>query len=125
MTTFQYTLTTGVFGIPGGAQVIDWMLLNDSDVDQAYRVTVYSCPVGVPKQVVPPGPLEDTLSPGTYTHNGGDIGTGTPFRPAIPVEVVVEVNDYRMLPTVEIWSDQGATIIAGTRIGPGQFVRLS
>jgi hypothetical protein len=125
MTTFEYTLTTGVFGTPGGAQVIDWMLLNDSDVDQAYRVTAYNCEVGVPKQAAPPGPLEGTLSPSVATHNGNEIGVNAPFRRGIPVEVVVEVNDYRMLPTVEIWSDLGATIIAGTRIGPGQFVRLS
>jgi hypothetical protein len=43
----------------------------------------------------------------------------------LPVEVVVEVNDLRMLPTVEIWGDAIGYAIAGTRIGPGQFVRLS
>jgi hypothetical protein len=41
------------------------------------------------------------------------------------VEVVVEVNDLRMLPTVEMWSSGTTNVLAGTRIGPGEFVRLS
>lgn len=124
MTTFEYTLTSGIFGLPGGAQTIDWMLLNDSDVDQPYRVTAYNCPSGMLKQAAPPGPLEGTLSPNFSTHNANGIGIDKPFT-GVPVEFVVEVNDHRMLPAVEIWSDSGGTVIAGTRIGPGQFVRLS
>lgn len=124
MTTFEYTLTSGIFGLPRGAHSIDWTLLNDSDVAQTYRVTVYNCGVGKPKEAAPPGPLEETLAPGVLTHNANSIGAGKPFT-GLPVEVVVEVNDHRMLPAVEIWSDSGGTVIAGTRIGPGQFVRLS
>ena len=123
MTTFEYTFTSGIFGLPGGAQTIDWALLNDSDVEQTYRVTANNCGSG-PKEAAQPGPLEGTLSPNVSIHNANGIGIDKPFT-GVPVEVVVEVNDHRMLPTVEIWSDSGGTVIAGTRIGPGQFVRLS
>lgn len=36
MTTFEYTLTIGIFGIADGAYAVAWTLLNDSDVEQAY-----------------------------------------------------------------------------------------
>lgn len=40
------------------------------------------------------------------------------------IEIVVQVNDLKVLPTVEGWQDNGATITPGTRIGPRDFVRL-
>jgi hypothetical protein len=78
----------------------------------------------MPKEAAPPGPLEGTLAPNVMSHNANAIGIDKPFT-GLPMEVVVEVNDHRMLPAVGIWSDSGGTVIAGTRIGPNQFVRLS
>jgi hypothetical protein len=132
MTTFEYTLTSGIFGLVDGAMAVDWMLLNDSDVEQAYRVTAYNCPGYAFKRAVPPGPIEVAgLLPGVSSHYAYGIGDPNPFGgvlalDGLSVEVVVEVNDLRMLPTVEMWSGGGGdTVIAGTRIGPSQFVRLS
>jgi hypothetical protein len=130
MTTFEYTLTTGIFGIADGAYAVAWTLLNDSDVEQAYRVTAYNCPIYSPKRVVPPGSIEGAILPSVPSYYAYGLGDPNPFGgvPALdglPVEVVVEVNDPRMLPTVEMWSSGTTEVLAGTRIGPGQFVRLS
>jgi hypothetical protein len=121
--TYEYTLSCGVFGLPPGATSVDWMLLNNSDSEQHFRVVVYNVGVGIVKAPAPPGAVESTLAPQTLTHNANSVGQGKPFSGS-PIEVVVEVNDRRMLPAVEVWSDTGGTVIPGTRIGPDQFVPL-
>ena len=39
-------------------------------------------------------------------------------------ELVVEMDDARLLPTVQVWDTEGATVIPGTLIPPGAFVEL-
>ncbi|MEZ4861709.1 MAG: hypothetical protein R3C14_10390 [Caldilineaceae bacterium] len=39
-------------------------------------------------------------------------------------EVVVETNTRRVMPTVMVWEDHGGTVIPGTTILPGNFVRI-
>ncbi|WP_426566063.1 hypothetical protein ACPPVT_05730 [Angustibacter sp. McL0619] len=121
---FEFRLSSGAFGLPAAAMSVDWLVLNDTGTDQQIRVTVFAAPVGSPKHQLPPGPIEVAVPARTLTHNANSVGPGQPFEPGIPVEVVVQCNDLRVLPTVEVWQDNGGTVIAGTRIGPGDFVRL-
>src|SRR4051794_32716853 len=121
---FKFRLSSGPFGLPQGAKSVDWMVLNDTGDVQSVRITVFAAPVQQTKHELPPGPLEVELEARTLTHNANSVGPGQPFQPGMPIEVVVQCNDPRVLPTVEVWQDNGATVVAGTRIGPGDFVRL-
>jgi len=121
---FEFRLSSGAFGLPAGARSVDWMVLNNTGTEQPIRVTVFAAPVGSPKHQLPPGPVEVDLPARTLTHNANSVGPGEPFEPGMPVEIVVQCNDLRVLPTVEVWSNFGATVIAGTHISPRDFVRL-
>ena len=39
-------------------------------------------------------------------------------------ELVVEMDDARLLPSIQVWDTEGATVIPGTLIPPGAFVEL-
>jgi hypothetical protein len=121
---FKFRLSSGVFGLPANARSVDWLVLNDTATPQTVRVTVFAAPIGQSKRELPPGPVELTVAPWTTTHNANAVGPGQPFEPGMPVEVVVRLNDRRVLPTVEVWQDNGGTVIAGTRVGPDGFVRF-
>jgi hypothetical protein len=120
---FEHRLSSGVFGLPSGAVAVDWMLINNTDSRQDFRVTVFECPTGATKSPASPGPLELSVGPRKTTHNANDVGPGQPFS-GLPIEVVFQLNDLKVLPTVEVWSDQSGTVIPGTRIGPRDFSRL-
>lgn len=121
---YTYKLSSGVFGLPENAAAVDWLLLNDTSAVQPFKVTVFGCPIGERKKRLPPGPVELTVDPQTVFHNANGVGPGQPFQHGIPIEVVVWINNLKVLPTVEIWQDAGATVIPGTRIGPSDFIRL-
>ena len=122
---FKYKLSSGLFGLPGDAQSVDWALVNDSGAAQSVRVTVYQGPVGAAKTIVPPGPLALTLNANFVTHNANSVGSGQPFQHGFYYEVVLETNDLRVLPNVTIWQDHGGTVIPGTLITAGDFVDVS
>jgi hypothetical protein len=120
--SYEYHLSTGVFGLPADAKSVDWMIINDTPNRQSVRVTAFKAPVGAAKSQLAPGPVDAVLAPWSSTHNANSVGTV--FPPGMPIEIVVETNDRRVLPTVEVWQDFGATVIAGTRIGPNGFVEI-
>ena len=120
---YKYTLSSGPFGLPANAQSVDWVLVNDTGTAQTVRVTVYKCAVGVQKTAVAPGALTETLNPGITTHNANSVGTV--FQVGFPYEVIIETNDKRILPNVQIWQDHGGTEIPGTLIPAGDFVDIS
>ena len=120
---YRYTLTSGLFGLPAGAQAVDWMVVNNSPVQQTFRLTVYKAGVGA-KTAVAPGPLTLTLTCEDCTHNANGVGIGKPFVPGFYYEVVLEADDRAVLPSVHVWQDRANTVIAGTLIPSGAFVRL-
>ena len=120
--SFRYKLSSGLFLLPQNAASVDWAVVNDTKVAQTFRVTVYKGGVGVAKIATAPGPLTETLAPDFVTHNANSVGPGQPFQLGLYYEVVVESNDRAVLPTVNVWQDHGGTAIAGTTIGPGDFV---
>lgn len=122
--SFDFELSSGAFRLPTAAQSVDWLVLNDTDSEQHVRVTVFGAAVGQRKYELPPGPREIDLLPRTLAHKANHVGSGHSLEPGIPVEVVIECNDLRVLPTVEVWEDHGSTIMPGTRIGSRDFIRI-
>lgn len=115
--------SSGPFGLPAGAASVDWMLLNDDPAPQAVTVTVYKAGVG-PKTVLPPGPVTATLAPGEVFHNANSVGGPGPFVPGFYYEVVVETTTPYVLPGVHVWQDRANTVIPGTLIPAGSWVRI-
>lgn len=120
---YRYTLSSGLFGLPANAQSVDWMILNASPTAQTIRVTVYRAGVGA-KTPVAPGALVLTVAPNAATHNANSAGAGQPFVPGFYYEVVLETDDLAVLPSVHVWQDHANTVIPGTLISPGTFVRI-
>lgn len=116
-------LSSGLFGLPTAAQSVDWTVVNDSTTPQTITVTVYEAGVG-PKTVVPPGPLTVTIAPGEVTHNANSVSFSGPFRPGFYYEIILETSSPNVLTTATIWEAHIATIIPGTTISPGTWVRL-
>jgi len=121
---YRYTLSSGLFGLPFDAKSVDWTVANNSTTPQTFRVTVYKWGIGISKAEVPPGPLVETLDPGFTTHNANSVGSDQPFSPGFYYEVVVETNSLEVMPSVSVWEDFGNTVIPGTTILPGTFVRI-
>jgi len=121
---FQYTLSSGLFSLPQGAESVDWAIVNNSTSMQQFRVTVYQFDAWE-KVPVAPGPITNTVKPLHVFHNANSVGPRKPFTNGRDYEVVLEVNSMKVLPSVEVWGDHGNTVIPGTLIGPGQFVDIS
>ena len=122
---FEHTLSSGLFALPASAESVDWMIVNDSDTNQDVRVTVYRVGIGIgPKTPIPPGPLTVSIQPREATHNANSVGAGQPFQSGMYYEVVVELNDRRVLPSVHVWEDRGNTAVPGTLIPAGAWVDL-
>jgi hypothetical protein len=119
---YKFILSSGPFSLPAGAQSVDWAVVNDSSGSQTIRVTVYKCGLGEAKTAVAPGAIEMTLGPGFSTHNANSVGSV--FSLGFLYEVVVETNDKRTLPCVQVWQDHSGTVIAGTLIPAGNFVDI-
>jgi hypothetical protein len=116
-------LSSGLFGLPAAAQSVDWTVVNDSTTSQTFTVTVYEAGVG-PKTVVAPGPLTLTIAAGEVTHNANSVSFAGPFRPGFYYEIILPTTSPNVLPTATIWEAHVATIIPGTTISPGTWVRL-
>jgi hypothetical protein len=120
----RFRVSSGLFGLPPNAKSVDWMVVNDSATKQDFRVTVFHCSIGSAKTPLPPGPSEFSLAPNVTTHNANAVGPGESFQVGMLYEVVIDSNNRHLLPAVNVWSDQAGTIIAGTEISAGGFVRL-
>ena len=99
------------------------MVINDSPIAQTLRVTVFKVGVG-PRTPVAPGPLTLTIGVKEATHNANSVGPGKPFVPGFYYEVVLETDDFAVLPSVHVWQDFANTVIPGTLISPGTFVEI-
>ena len=118
---FTSVLATGPFGLPTEARSVDWSLVNEAPDTQVVRVTVWQLNLLGPKSKTSTGSVLLRLAPGGTIHDANPVGTSRSFRAGTYYEVIVEMNDRRVLPAVEVWSDNQGTVIAGTRIGPTQF----
>ncbi len=115
-------LSSGPFALPASAVSVGWKVLNDSPDSQTVRVTVYQVRIGTAKTPMsPPGPITRTLQPYVASHNANGVGVGRPFTAGGTYEVVVEINDKRVLPVVDVWSNSTNTVIAGTHLSPQDF----
>jgi hypothetical protein len=119
---FQYVLSSGLFALPANGKSVDWAIVNDSAVSRTVRVTVYKHGIGVPREVVAPGPLTLTLASTESSHNANSVGTV--FQIGFNYEVVLETNSLKVLPVVHVWEDFGNTVIPGTAIPAGSWIRL-
>lgn len=115
-------LSSGLFGLPGNAQSVDWMVVNNSAAPQTITVTVYRHGIGIPRAAVAPGPLTLTLAPTETTHNANSVGPGAPFEVGFYYEVEVVTPDRNVLPSVHVWPSHFNDPIPGTLIPPGSWV---
>lgn len=115
------TRTTGKFGLPAQAVSVDWTVINNSNTTQTFTVTVYRVRIGMTKTIVAPGPVSVTLQPGFTTHNANSVGPAMPLGGAY--EVVIE-GSPRLTPSADVWQDLYNTVIPGTTIPPGAWVRI-
>jgi len=123
--SFANKLSSGLFSLPANAKSVDWAVLNGGVIAQQFRVTVFKCGIGSAKVPVPPGPLTETINPGFTFHNANSVGPGKPFAAGFYYEVVIENNDTRLHPMVEVWQDFGGTVIPGTLIPSGVWVQTA
>lgn len=122
-TTLPYRLSSGLFSLPAAGRSVDWAVTNTSAAPHLIRVTVYRHLIGVPRAVAPPGPITFPVPAFQTFHNANLIG-GTAFPRGPYYEVVVETDSQSMLPIVHVWEDQANTVLPGTLIPSGSWVRL-
>lgn len=115
---FKHRYTTGPFLLPENSGSLDWTLLNNDSSPQKARITIYKCGIGTVKTPVAPGPLLVTLDPGKSTHNANTYTEGFAY------EVQIECNSHLLFPYVSIWPGNFGTVIPGTGIPAGLFVRV-
>lgn len=120
---FAHVLSSGTFILPPNAHSVDWVLLNDSPGPQPVRVTVYRISIGAAKTQVGPG-TATVIQRSAATHNANGVSATGIFRPGGMYEVVAEVNDLRVLPAVDVWSQGSAQLIPGTHINPKEFFEI-
>jgi hypothetical protein len=117
----EFTLSSGLFGLPGNAASVDWMIVNNSEASQTVTVKIFRAGVGS-KTIVDVSTI--TIAAGATSHNANGVGIGEPFVPGFYYEVQVVTSSKSILPGVHIWQDAINTVIPGTLIPPGSWVRL-
>jgi hypothetical protein len=125
MPKYAHVLSSGLFALPSNAHSVDWAVINNAPSEMSFRATMFRAAIAAAKVAVAPGALTLDLKPGHTTHNANSVGAGKPFEHGFYYELVVETDDWRLLPSVHVWEDAGGTVIAGTLISPGTFVDLS
>ncbi len=91
--------------------------MNGGIVGHWIRATVYKCPVGAAKIAIA-GPTAVFLDARFAAHGG--VSLTAAYR-SVYYEVVVEDEDMRMQPSVQLFRKYPADVIAGTLITPGDF----
>jgi hypothetical protein len=94
--------------------------MNGGIIGHWIRVKVYKCPVGAAKIAIA-GPTAVFLEATFAAHEAVSLGGGKPDRRSVYYEVVVEDEDMRMHPSVQLFRKYPADVIAGTLITPGDF----
>ena len=110
--------------MPPDANSVDWAVLNTSPDSQRVRVTVYRVSSSGSKTAVWPGVMAFSIGPGRLFHNANSVGPTTPNGRGLYYEVILEMNDRRILPTVTVCNDGTNTLIPGIRFGPRDFVEI-
>lgn len=99
------------------AKFIDWAVMNGGIIGHWIRVKVYKCPVGATKIAIA-GPAAVFLDARVAAH--GAVSLSADCR-SVYYEVVVEDEDMRMHPSVQLFRKYPTDVIAGTLITPGDF----
>ncbi len=111
-----------MFSAPRGAKFIDWTVMNGGIIGHWIRVKVYKCPVGAAKTAIA-GPTAVFLDATAAAHEAVSLSAGKPDRRSVYYEVVVEDEDLRMHPSVQLFRKYPTDVIAGTLITPGDFTQ--
>jgi hypothetical protein len=91
--------------------------MNGGVVGHWIRVTTYKCPVGAAKVAIA-GPTAGFLNARVAAHQAVSL---TADCSSVYYEVVVEDEDMRMQPSVQLFRQYPSDVIAGTLITPGDF----
>lgn len=118
--SFPNARSSGLFSVPRGAKYIDWAVMNGGIIGHWIRVKVYKCPVGAVKIAIA-GPTAVFLDARVAAHEAVSIAGGKPDRRSVYYEVVVEDEDMRMHPSVQVFRTYPTDVVAGTLITPGDF----
>src|SRR5438045_8329289 len=94
--TYTRMLSSGTFILPPNTHSVDWEVLNDAPTAQSIRVTVYKVLLNQPKTMVGSA-IAATLQPHSAANNATGIGAGGLLTSGAAYEVVVELNDARVL----------------------------
>ena len=116
---FPNARSSGLFSAPRDAKFIDWAVMNGGIVGHWIRVKIYKCPVGSPKIAIA-GPTAVFLDARVAAH--GEVSLTANYS-SVYYEVVVEDEDMRMQPSVQLFRTYPADVIAGTLITPGDFAQ--
>ena len=119
--SFPNARSSGLFSAPKDARFIDWTVMNGGIVGHWIRVRVFKCPVGAAKIPIA-GPTAVFLDAAVAAHEAVTI---TPDRRSVYYEVVVEDEDMRMHPSVQLFRKYPTDVIAGTLITPGDFAQTA
>src|SRR5260370_1380445 len=114
--SFPNARSSGLFSMPKEAHYIDWAVMNGGIIGHWIRVTVYKCPVGALKVSIA-GPTAVFLDARFASHEAVYLGVQYGI---VYYEVVVEDEDMRMQPSVQLYRKY-PDVIAGTLITPGDF----
>jgi hypothetical protein len=116
--TYAFKYTTGPFMLPQNTHSLNWNLLNNDNIPQTVRVTVFKCLIESEKTVELPGPLEFTLDPNESTHNANAATGGFCY------EIQVETNSKLVFPSAEAWPGSIGDVIPGSEVRAAEFVRM-
>ena len=118
--SFPNARSSGLFSAPKEARFIDWTVMNGGIIGHWIRVRVYKCPVGAAKIPIA-GPTAVFLDAMVAAHEAVSLTGGKPDRRSVYYEVVVEDEDMRMHPSVQLFRKYPTDVIAGSLITPGDF----
>ena len=119
--SFPNIRSSGLFSVPRDATSIDWSVINGGIIGHWIRVKVYKCPAGAAKIAIA-GPTAVFLNATFTAHEAVSL---TARNKSIYYEVVVEDEDMRMHPSVQVFSKYPSDVIAGTLITPGDFAQTA
>jgi len=122
--SFPNMRSSGLFSVPKPGKYIDWAVINGGIIGHWIRVTVYKCPVGAAKVAIA-GPTSVFLEATFTAHETVSTSGGKPDRKSVYYEVVIEDEDMRMHPSVQVFKKYPTDVIAGTLIPPPDFAQTA
>ena len=115
---FEFRYTTGPFLLPESSGPLYWTILNNDQVIQRVRVTVFRCAVGAAK-TQELRPSEVNIDPGGISYSASSPAGGFAY------EIQVECNSREVLPYVSVLSAKGGEPAPGTIINSSAFIELA